>query len=104
MSGPISATFVLGQGALLLAERAIREAQAMKREYAEVVRQMRAREDELAQTARAQQAARLERMAALRRESERQSSRFERLRALADTLASPRNDLMSLDSQRVLYV
>jgi len=24
--------------------------------------------------------------------------------ALADTLASPRNDLMSLDSQRVLYV
>lgn len=93
MSGPITAGYILAHGTLLLARSALKEAQAMKREYGEVLQQLRAREDELAQTRQGQQAARLERIAAVRREAERQTGRLERLRALAQTLAEQVPDL-----------
>lgn len=88
MSGPITAGYVIAAGTLMLAEHAIREARAMKREYGEVLEQLRARENELAQSRAAQQSARIERLGALRREADRQSARIERLRALAAPFAA----------------
>lgn len=93
MSGPITAGYLIGSGALLLAEAALKQAHAMQLEYDKVVDQMRTREAALAQARRGQQVARLERIAAQRREAERQVSRFERLGALAETLAQQRPDL-----------
>ncbi len=93
MSGPITAGFVLVHGSLLLAARAIEEARAMKREYGDVLAQLRAREDELVQTRRSQQAARLERMAAVRRDADRLAARLERMRTLAQSLVAQAPDL-----------
>ena len=86
MSGPITVGYILLPGALELAKHALEEARAMKREYGEVVDQLRAREQAMAAAKDAQQAARVERIAAVRREAERQSARIERLRALAGAL------------------
>ena len=88
MSGPITAGYLLAQGTLVLAQRALKEAQAMKREYGEVVEQLRTRESELAHARNAQRSARLERLSSLRREAARQAARLERLRALAQSLAA----------------
>ncbi|MEO8441990.1 MAG: hypothetical protein ABI547_05845 [Betaproteobacteria bacterium] len=93
MSGPITASYLIGAGVLMLAEAALKQAHAMELEYDKVVEQMRTRELELAQARRGQQAARLERIAAQRREAERQTGRLERLRTLAQTLAPQRPDL-----------
>src|SRR5688572_11973042 len=83
MSGPITVAFGIDFGVLLLAQHAINEARAMKREYADVLAQLRRREAELAQTREGQQAARRDRMAATRHEAARRAARFERLRELA---------------------
>lgn len=86
MSGPITVTFGLDLGVLLLAQHAISEARAMKREYGEVLAQLRRREAELALTREGQEAARTERIAATRREAARLASRVERLRMVAGDL------------------
>ena len=86
MSGPITVGYILLPAALELAKHALEEARAMKREYGEVVDQLRAREQAMANARTAQQAARVERVAAVRREAERQAARIERLRALAGAL------------------
>ncbi len=87
MSGPITAGYLLAQGTLMLAQKALKEAQAMKREYGDVVEQLRVRENELRHARQAQRSARLERMTAVRRDAARHAGRLERLRALALTLA-----------------
>ena len=86
MSGPITVGYLLAPGALILAQHALQEARAMKREYGEVLDQLRAREEELARTREGQQAARVERIAAVRREAARQAARIERLRSIAGEL------------------
>ena len=93
MSGPITAGYFLFYGTLLLAQRALVEAKAMKREYGEVLGQLRARDEELARARQGQQVARLERVVAVRREAARQAARHERLRALAQTLGAQSPDL-----------
>ena len=92
MSGPITAGYFLVHGVLLLSARALREARAMKREFGAVRDQLRAREAELAQARRGQQAARLDRVAALRARAQQQSARLARLRALATALAAQAPD------------
>jgi hypothetical protein len=89
MSGPITAGYAIVYGSVILAQHAIREAHAMKREYGDVVAQLRAREEEIAQNRAAQQAARVERLHLLRRAADRQQARIERLRALAGDGAAP---------------
>lgn len=86
MSGPITVTFGLDLGVLLLARHTIGEARAMKREYGEVLAQLRRREAELALTQEGRQAARTERIGATRREAARLASRVERLRRVAGDL------------------
>ncbi len=88
MSGPITCGYVIAHGILMLSARAIREAQAMKREYGDVLAQLRERERSMAQARHGQRAARLERMAAVRGEAARLGARFERLRTLAGELAA----------------
>src|SRR4051812_48438255 len=82
MSGPITVAFGLDAGVLLLSQHAISEARAMQREYGEVLAQLRRREEELAAIRQSQREARLERIAATRREADRRLARLERLRAL----------------------
>lgn len=88
MSGPITASFFLVYGALMLAQRAHAEAKAMRREYGEVLDRLRARDEELVRTRQGQRAARLERIAAVRRDVARQTARHQRLRDLAQTLGA----------------
>src|SRR5687768_14841417 len=83
MSGPITAGYVLASAPLGLAEAALKEARAMKREDGDVLDQLRAREAGRAARREGQQAARRERMTAGRREAERQAARLTRLRAPA---------------------
>ncbi len=83
MSGPITAGYVLTEALLSLSVRAIEEARAMGREYHAVLAQLAEREAALAAARDGQRAARIERLAALRREVERQHARVSRLRALA---------------------
>src|SRR5690606_35343658 len=66
-----------------LSARAIEEARAMGREYHAVLAQMAEREVALAAACEGQRAVRIERIAALRHEVERQHARVGRLRALA---------------------
>lgn len=93
MSGPITVGFVVAPGVVMLAQHALQEARAMKREYGEVMDQLRAREEALARSHQSQQAARLERIAAVRREAARQAARIERLRALAGELPDLREKI-----------
>jgi DNA repair exonuclease SbcCD ATPase subunit len=93
MSGPITAGYAFAHLSLLLAQRALQEARAMKREYSDVLAQLRAREEELAAARDAQQAARLERIATVRRDAARREARLARLRALGDTLSAQLPDL-----------
>ncbi len=93
MSGPITCGYLIAHGVLMLSARAIREAQAMKREYGDVLAQLRERERSLVQARQGQRAARLERMVAVRGEAARLSARFERLRSLAGELATHMPDL-----------
>lgn len=83
MSGPITAGFILTQALLSLSVRAIEEARAMGREYDAVLAQMAEREASLVAARDGQRAARIEHIAALRHEVERQHARVCRLRALA---------------------
>src|SRR5579862_372213 len=87
MSGPITAGYFLVQGLLLLSARAIAEARAMKCEFGAVRDQLVQRESDLADARRRQQAARLERVVALRRRAERQATRLTRLGSLAQSLS-----------------
>jgi len=86
VSGPITVGYLLAPGAIMLAQHAIEEARAMEREYGEVLVRLQAREDELARAREGQQAARVERIAAVRRESDRQAARITRLREIAGAL------------------
>src|SRR5690349_12969381 len=86
MSGPITCGYVLAQGLLMLAARAIEEARAMKREYGDVLAQLRDRERSLVQARIGQRAARLERIAAVRSEAAKQQSRLARLASLSESL------------------
>jgi len=89
MSGPITAGFFLVHGILALTARAIAEARAMKCEYDDVLARLRTREGELAHARSQQQAARVERVAALHRQGALAQARLDRMRALADTLGLP---------------
>lgn len=83
MSGPITAGFILTEALLSLSVRAIEEARAMGREYDAVLAQLAEREAALTAAREGQRAARIERLAALRHEVERQQARVARLRSLA---------------------
>jgi len=86
VSGPITAGFYLAYGALLLAARAIEEARAMKGEYEDVLARLQQRESAFAHDRAQQQAARVERAAALHRRAALAQARLDRMRALAETL------------------
>ncbi len=86
MSGPITCGYIIMHGVLMLSARALREAQAMKREYGQVLAQLGERELSLAQARAGQRTARLERIAAVRGEAARQSARLLRLRSLGQAL------------------
>ncbi|MCC7040036.1 MAG: hypothetical protein IT516_06975 [Burkholderiales bacterium] len=83
MSGPITAGFILTEALLSLSVRAIEEARAMGREYDAVLAQLAEREAALTAAREGQRAARIERLAALAHEVERQQARVARLRSLA---------------------
>ena len=87
MSGPITCGYIITQGVLLLVARALEEARTMKREYGQVLGQLRDRELALVQARQGQRTARLERIAAVRGEAARQTARLERLRSLAESLS-----------------
>ena len=89
MSGPITCGYFIFQGILVMAARAIEEARAMRREYGDVLAQMAERERNLAITRRSMQDARVERIAAVRKEASRQASRYARLSSLAQTAGLP---------------
>ena len=89
MSGPITAGYFLVHGTLALAARALAECRAIKGEYREVLARVRAREESLAGQRVQQQAARLERIAALHRDGAREAARLARLSALATGLGLP---------------
>lgn len=93
MSGPITCGYIIAHGILMLSARAIREAQSMKREYGDVIAQLRERERSLVQARQGQRAARLERTAYMRGEAARLAARFERLRSLAGELGAHMPDL-----------
>jgi hypothetical protein len=93
MSGPITAGYVLVQGVLMLSAAALREARALKCEYGAVLAQLRDRENALAQARQGQRNARLERLAAVRGDAQRQAARLERLRSLAQALTAQVPDL-----------
>jgi hypothetical protein len=88
MSGPCTCGYFIIQGLLTVAARAIEEAQAMHREYGEVLAQMTERERNLARTRRDMRNARLERIAAVRKEAARQAARHARLASLADSVGA----------------
>ncbi len=83
MSGPITCGYILTQALLGLSVRVIEEARAMGEEYDAVLARMAEREATLVEARQGQRAARIERLAALRREVDRQHARLSRLRALA---------------------
>src|SRR4051812_35017135 len=89
MSGPITAGYLLVHGTLALAARALAEARAIRGEYQDVLARVRAREENLARQRGQQQDARLERIAALHRDAQRESARLARLSALATSLGLP---------------
>ena len=89
MSGPCTCGYFLIQGLLVIAARAIEEAHAMRREYADVLAQMTERERNLARTRQSMRDARVERISAVRKEAARQSARFARLTSLADSVGAP---------------
>ncbi len=70
----------------MLAARAIEEARAMKREYGDVLAQLRDRERSLIEARIGQRTARLERIAAVRSEAAKQQSRLARLSSLSESL------------------
>jgi hypothetical protein len=88
MSGPTACGYIL-VGMVELVRRAIEEARSMRREYAEVLAQMTERERNLALNRQSMRNARLERIAAVRKEAARQSARFARLASLADSVGVP---------------
>ena len=88
MSGPTACVYVF-VGILDLARRALEEARAMGREYGEVLAQMTERERNLARTRQGMRNARLERIAAVRKEAARQAARHARLASLADSVGVP---------------
>jgi hypothetical protein len=88
MSGPCTAGYFFLQGLLVVAARAIEEAQAMRREYGDVLAQMTERERNLARTRHDMRNARLERIAAVRKEAARQAARHARLASLADSVGA----------------
>src|SRR5829696_5146198 len=89
MSGPCTCGYFIFQGLLLLSARAIEEAQAMRREYGDVLAQMTERERNLARTRQGMRDARLERIAAVRKEASRQAARFTRLTSIAESVGAP---------------
>ena len=93
MSGPITCGYFIAHGILFLAARAIEEARSLKREYGQVLSQLRDRERELAQARQGQRAARLERIATVRGAVARQTARLDRLRSLGQTLAAHAPDI-----------
>ena len=88
MSGPCTCGYIIFQGLLMLSARAIQEAQAMRREYGDVMAQLAERERGLARTRQGMRDARLERIAAVRKEASRQAARFARLASIADSVGA----------------
>lgn len=88
MSGPCTCGYFIIQGLLVVAARAIEEAQAMRGEYGEVLARMTERERNLARTRQDMRNARLERIAAVRKEATRQAARHARLASLADSVGA----------------
>ncbi|MFO1303073.1 MAG: hypothetical protein U1F54_05035 [Burkholderiales bacterium] len=85
MSGPITCGYFIFHGILLMAGRALEEARAMRQEYGDVLARLQERERTLAQTRDAMRAARVERIAAVRRQAARQAARHARLVSLAQS-------------------
>ena len=88
MSGPITCGYFIAQGVLMLAARALEEARAMKREYGDVLAQLRDRERSLISARQGQRAARLERIAVVRGDAARLASRLARLSSLAESMSA----------------
>jgi hypothetical protein len=93
MSGPITCGYLITHALLLLSARAIKEARAMKQEYGQVLAQLRDREIAVAQARQGQRAARLERIAAVQHEVQRQTARLGRLQSLAQSLVTQMPEL-----------
>jgi hypothetical protein len=103
MSGPVTASYSLASeaslvslgaaGGVWLAAQALREAQAMGREYAGVMADLARREAELEQARQSRQAARLEHQAARQRQAAQLAAHLDRLLALAASLAEQAPDL-----------
>ena len=93
MSGPITAGYVLVHGILVLSAQALKEARALKCEYGAVLAQLRARENAIAQARQGQRNARVERLAAVRGDAQRQAARLTRLHSLAQALTEQIPDL-----------
>lgn len=89
MSGPITAGYILVHGVLSVCARAYAEARAVKAEYADVLARLQAQQRDLAQAREQQQAARLERVAAVHRRAALQAARVARMRAVAQDLGVP---------------
>lgn len=89
MSGPITCGYFIFQGILVMAARAIEEARSMRSEYGDVLAQMAERERNLAIARRSMLDARVERIAAVRKEASRQAARLARLSSLAETVGLP---------------
>ncbi len=98
MSGPITAGYVLVQGLLMLSARALQEARAMKCEYGQALAHLRERQQTMAQARAGQRTARLERIAAVRGEAQRQAARLARLRSLAGALSGQATGAMPMST------
>jgi hypothetical protein len=88
MSGPITAGYFFVHGVLALSAAAVREARAIRGEMEDVRERREAREGELARARQDRQAARADRLAALRAAAGRQEARRARLASLVQTLGA----------------
>jgi hypothetical protein len=101
MSGPITAGYFIVHGILMLSMRALREARDMKCEYSDMLEQLRLREQALQESRQGQRAARLERLSALRLQTERQLARLQRLRSVAQSMVAEEPELAKYLDQMV---
>ena len=88
MSGPITAGYFLAAGTLSIVAEALRQARDMRRDYADVLAQLQAREHGLAAARTQHRMARLEHVAAMHTQAGRQQARDTQLRELAQAVGA----------------
>lgn len=100
MSGPITAGYFVVHGLIFVSAEALREAQAIRREFAAVNDQLQARADGREAARAAGRQAKGERANALRSAAVRAEARLARLGALAQSLVAAKPELVARLSQR----